>query len=451
MSIVVAGISPHPPLIIPEVGGREIAEVRRTVESLKKLSAEIAAARPETVIIITPHGPMFRDAVAIQAEEELQGDFSAFRASDVRLTAKNDLELLQAVAEESKKERFELVLLKKRKTSFFSDETALDHGTTVPLYYLQEAGSAGKIMVLTFAMLPYRALFRFGQVLQRAVDKTGRRVAVLASADLSHRLLPGAPAGYDPRGKEFDEKLARHLRDYDVEEILSMDRELISRAGECGLRSIVILLGSLSGLKATPEVFSYEGPFGVGYLVAAFKVGESEVGEQLTGEGSIFVEIARRSLESRVRGESFSLPDDLPPELLQPGAAFVSLKKKGQLRGCIGTIMPTKRTLAEEIAANAVSAGLYDPRFPPVSRRELKDLLYSVDVLTEPEKVDDISALDPQRYGVIVRRGNRSGLLLPALEGITSVEEQLEIARQKAGILPGEDVEIYRFTVKRYY
>ena len=121
MSIVIAGISPHPPLIIPEVGGREIAEVRRTVESLKKLSSEIAAARPETVIIITPHGPMFRDAVAIQAEDVLQGDFSAFRASDVRLTAKNDLELLQAVAEESKKERFELVLLKKKKTSLFID------------------------------------------------------------------------------------------------------------------------------------------------------------------------------------------------------------------------------------------------------------------------------------------------------------------------------------------
>ncbi len=168
-------------------------------------------------------------------------------------------------------------------------------------------------------------------------------------------------------------------------------------------------------------------------------------------KGSIFTEIARRALESRVRGETLSLPRDLPPELGQPGAAFVSLKKRGALRGCIGTIMPTKRTLAEEIAANAISAGLQDPRFPPVSRNELEDLTYSVDVLTEPEKVEDLSGLDPQRYGVIVRRGRRSGLLLPALEGITTVEEQLDIARQKAGILPGEDVEIYRFEVNRYY
>ncbi|RJX23273.1 MAG: AmmeMemoRadiSam system protein A [Dethiobacter sp.] len=171
----------------------------------------------------------------------------------------------------------------------------------------------------------------------------------------------------------------------------------------------------------------------------------------MAGKGTIFTEIARRALESRVKGDTLALPGDLPPELGQPGAAFVSLKKRGALRGCIGTIMPTKRTLAEEIAANAISAGLHDPRFPPVSSNELNELTYSVDVLTEPEKVEDLSTLDPQRYGVIVRRGRRSGLLLPALEGISTVEEQLGIARQKAGILPGETVEIYRFEVNRYY
>ncbi len=276
MSIVIAGISPHPPLIIPEIGGREIAEVRRTVDALKKLSREVAAARSETVIIITPHGPVFRDAVAVQAEEELQGDFRAFRAPGIKLTAKNDTELLRAVAGESKKEHLDVVLLKKEGPLAFRDETALDHGTTVPLYYLQEAGSAGRIMALTFAMLPYQDLLRFGQVLQRAVEATGRRVALVASGDLSHRLEVGAPAGYDPRGKEFDQKLVQYLQDYDVEKILSMDRELVSRAGECGLRSIIILLGSLSGLKVTPEILSYEGPFGVGYLVASFKVWKNE-------------------------------------------------------------------------------------------------------------------------------------------------------------------------------
>jgi AmmeMemoRadiSam system protein A len=169
-------------------------------------------------------------------------------------------------------------------------------------------------------------------------------------------------------------------------------------------------------------------------------------------KGSVYTEIARKALENHVRGKRLSsIPPDLSPDLQKPGAAFVSIKKRGELRGCIGTISPTKRTLAGEIAANAVSAGLKDPRFPPVSEDELPELTYSVDVLSEPEKVEDINELDPQRFGVIVRRGGRRGLLLPDLEGITTVEEQLSIAKQKAGIFPDELVEIYRFEVKRYY
>jgi len=172
----------------------------------------------------------------------------------------------------------------------------------------------------------------------------------------------------------------------------------------------------------------------------------------LTEKGTIFTEIARRALESIVKGKKISpITMDLPPELERPGAAFVSLKKKGALRGCIGTISPVKKTLAREIAANAVSAGLKDPRFSPVSEDELDELTYSVDVLTEPEKVENVSDLDPLRYGVIVQRGNLRGLLLPALEGITTVAEQLDIARQKAGISPEEPVEIFRFEVKRYF
>ncbi len=167
--------------------------------------------------------------------------------------------------------------------------------------------------------------------------------------------------------------------------------------------------------------------------------------------GSIFTEIARQSLENHLRGKPKLFSRSLPAKLKQPGAAFVTLKKQGDLRGCIGTIFPTKKTLAEEIAANAISAGLHDSRFPPVSKNELGDLTYSVDILTKPEKTEDLSQLDPRRYGVIVRHGSKSGLLLPDLEGIDTVEEQLEIAKQKAGIRHDEDVEIYRFKVERYY
>lgn len=169
-------------------------------------------------------------------------------------------------------------------------------------------------------------------------------------------------------------------------------------------------------------------------------------------EKSIYTLVARRALENNIKGRTrLKLPDELPSDLARPGAAFVSLKKKGSLRGCIGTIQPLQSNLASEIGENALGAALRDPRFPPVTAAELDELEISVDVLSDPEKVDDISTLDPQRYGVIVRAGMRSGLLLPALEGVDTVEQQLEIAKRKANIYDDEPVEIYRFEVKRYY
>ncbi len=178
----------------------------------------------------------------------------------------------------------------------------------------------------------------------------------------------------------------------------------------------------------------------------------------MTGKGregekkSLYTQIASLALESAVKGDgSIKIPPGLPREFQEPGAVFVSLKKRGALRGCIGTIYPAQKNLLEEIMANALSAGLRDPRFSPVTAEELDELDYSVDVLTEPEKVEDISRLDPQVYGIIVRSGDRTGLLLPALEGVNSVELQMDIARRKAGIAPGEPIEIFRFQVKRYY
>lgn len=270
MSIIMAGISPHPPLIIPEVGGREIFQVNKTVEALKTLAGRIAAARADTVVFITPHGPMLRDAMVILAEEKLKGDFKNFGAPQVKLQVKNDMELVSSIAEESEKEQLDLVLLKRKNSHFLRDETTLDHGITVPLYYLHEAGAAECCVAITFGMLPFPDLFRFGNALKRAVHNSGRKVAVVASGDLSHRLISDAPAGYTPRGKEYDEKIVDYLKTYRVEKVLSIDEELVSEAGECGLRSFIILLGSLFGQKIRSEILSYEGPFGVGYLVAAF-------------------------------------------------------------------------------------------------------------------------------------------------------------------------------------
>ncbi|MFO7952303.1 MAG: AmmeMemoRadiSam system protein A [Bacillota bacterium] len=150
------------------------------------------------------------------------------------------------------------------------------------------------------------------------------------------------------------------------------------------------------------------------------------------------------------KGSLPELPEPLPPEYDTKAGAFVSLKKEGRLRGCIGTFEPVRDNLAEEIATNAISAAVRDPRFPPVERDELPGLDISVDVLSPLERVENEKELDHKNYGVMVCSGPRRGLLLPDLEGVDSVEEQLDIARRKAGIEPGEKIEIYRFKVTRY-
>lgn len=166
---------------------------------------------------------------------------------------------------------------------------------------------------------------------------------------------------------------------------------------------------------------------------------------------SVPVALARKSLAYYLaHNQPMLLPEKLAPELSGQAGVFVSLKKHGRLRGCIGTFLPTTVNIGAEIIQNAITAGTEDPRFPAVRPAELADITISVDILAAPEPIESPTQLDPQKYGIIVRRGNRRGLLLPMLEGVDTAAEQIEIAREKAGISPQEEIELYRFTVTRY-
>ncbi|WP_406677140.1 AmmeMemoRadiSam system protein A [Moorella sp. ACPs] len=448
---------PHPPLMVPEVGRGEVTRIAATVKAVKELAAKLAARHPEVVVIISPHGPVFRDAVGIWATGELKGDLAAFRAGEVRFTYPLDLELSRAIAEAARERGVPVAWLDDAACRRYRLTPELDHGMMVPLYYLRQAGIAAPLVAMGMAFLERQQLYAFGAALARAIEAGPRRALLVASGDLSHRLLPGAPAGYDPRGREFDARVKELLARQDVEGILAIPDDLAERAGECGLRSFIMGLGALDGYEVRGEVLSYEGPFGVGYLVAHLEPTGKAPGRSLLAEAkkpgaeSLPVRLARQSLEHYLRtGKVLPVPDPLPPELAGRAGAFVSIKKHGSLRGCIGTIGPTRANLAEEIIYNALAAGLEDPRFPPVTVEELPELRYSVDVLSEPEPAT-LADLDPKVYGVIVSCGRRRGLLLPDLEGIDTVEEQVAIARQKGGIGPDEPYQLERFKVTRYH
>ncbi len=437
MSVVCyACVSPHPPIIVPEVGRGREREVWRTLAALAQVAGELARRRPEVAVLMATHGPLHPRAFVVLDAPWAEGDFTQWGAHQVRLRFPVALDVVQAIQEEAVRAKIPLQPVR---------HWELDWSCTVPLYHLRPGLEGARLVVMNISLLPPREHFRLGQVVRQALERVGQRAAIIASADLSHRLSPQGPYGFDPAGPELDRRLQEAMARWDVETVLSTSEDLRERAGDDAVPSLSFLMGALDGLSVRPRLLSYEGPWGVGYMVVAVDI---------EAPSHPLVRLAKEAVEAYVlRGEK--VEPHLPPEALaglpQRAGVFVSIKSKdGALRGCIGTIEPTCPTLAQEVVERAIESATHDPRFPPVAPEELDNLEYSVDILSPPERVQKEEELDPKRYGVIVRKGLRRGLLLPDLEGVDTVEKQLAIAKAKAGLdLQDQDVELYRFTVVR--
>ena len=426
--------------MVPEVGRESIAGVANSIDAMAVLTKRLIESGAESVVLISPHAPLEADSFVAYDGPEVFGDFSHFHAPETSFAAKVDEELLAAIKKAAATKNYDVSTLRAHE---------LDHGTAVPLYFLLQNGWEGKVVILGYSFLSNEDHLRFGSCIKNAVDQVGRRVAFIASGDLSHRLKPQAPAGYNPDAHVFDQKVVDALRSNAPQRIVEIDHDLRKLAGECGYRSILVAIGAGSDLPSSCEVLNYEAPFGVGYLVAQLthQPGDT-VHEEIEPPA-----LARRTVETFVRSGHTLKPLKTAQGLLRSRApCFVSLKtRNGDLRGCIGTIEPVKDTLAEEIVANAISAATNDPRFEPVREVELRDLHYSVDVLFPAEETS-IADLDPSVFGVIVEdeSGSRRGLLLPDIPGIHNAKQQVEIAAHKAGIDLGEPMKLYRFRVERF-
>ncbi len=461
MPVLGAILVPHPPILLPQIGRGQEREVQATIEAYRMAAQRAADWQPEVLIITSPHTVMYADYFHISPNRGASGNMSAFGAPEIRLYAVYHEELRQEVIRQAEEADIQAGTLGER-------DAALDHGTFLPLYFLQEAGVTCPILRIGLSGFSPLEHYRLGRCIARAVAVLGRRAVFVASGDLSHKLKDDGPYGYAPEGPVFDQRVTQAMSEGDFLQFLTLDYNLCGRAAECGLRSFQIMAGVLDGLAVQPDLLSYEGTFGVGYAVAVFPVtGPDEnrrfaqcceeaerarLAERKAAEDP-WVRLARLSLETFVRtGKRLEkLPEHLPTELTNRAAgAFVSLHLHGQLRGCIGTTGPTAESVAWEIVQNAVSAGTGDPRFTPVEPQELDQLEYSVDILGEAEAVKALGDLDVKQYGVIVSCGGRRGLLLPDLEGVDSVGQQIEIARQKGGIGAKEPYTLERFEVVRH-
>ncbi|MBN2248285.1 MAG: AmmeMemoRadiSam system protein A [Coriobacteriia bacterium] len=445
-------IAPHPPIMVAEVGGPRARVTEDSIRAMETAARLLDAYRPDTIVLMSPHAPVARDAFVVDRSESYSGDLGQFGARSVRLAPVGDTALADAIMEAAAAQGLPVL---SRTDHASLDAGTLDHGAIVPLSFLDRHGRYALVeLSLSFLTLASHRLF--GEAVARAAKTLGRRVAFIASGDCSHRLTPDAPAGYSPRASEFDDELVRSLEHNDYGALEHLDPALVEIAAECGLRSFIALGGFLAGTGASTRVLSHEGPWGVGYTTAIAAsqdllalIDEPEVAVAPTGESEPVV-LARRAIEAYLREHRIISPPTPSGLLAEQHGAFVSLHRHGDLRGCIGTIAPTAPTLAEEIAHNAIQAATADPRFPPLTTAELEDLDISVDVLHEPEPAT-LEDLDPRSWGVIVSADWRRGLLLPDLEGVDTVEQQVAIARQKAGIGAAERVRLERFKVDRYH
>lgn len=267
-----AAITPHPPIIIPDIGGEQIKYCKKTIKAMEVLSDKLAEAEPDTIIIVSPHALVHSDRFAIYGNVKFKGDFGQFGAPDIKFDCDNDRSLAEDIVKRAQDLGVNAFLFGNPDSDYFE----LDHGEMVPLYFLrQNISTKIKIVIIAYSYLDRLQHGALGQVINEITqlpENLNKRIALIASGDLSHRLIGESPAGYNKFGQEFDEIIVDYLQNKHVREILELDEEFIESAGECGYRSILILLGVLDKHDWQPEILSYEGPFGVGYLVANFKL-----------------------------------------------------------------------------------------------------------------------------------------------------------------------------------
>ena len=405
-----------------------------TAEAIRELDGILSIVDAALAIVISPHSPSSMTSLPIRRAARASGDLSRFRAPQVRVEAQVDVMLAAALVADGQRAGFSLT---------WAEETDLDHGVVVPLHSLPRTMANKRCIFLGVSGWPLHRFIEFGAWLQTRLRDDS--AILIASGDLSHRLTPDAPYGFRPEGPVFDRLVIDALRGRHWDQIEGLDPDLVEQAGECGLRPLAILLGAGRAADLNSRVLSYEGPFGVGYPVVAFTASDG-------AKSTLDVQaLGRRAIDTYLRTRRLiEPPQPIPVELREPSAVFVTLRKDGELRGCVGSVRPTEATAAHELIRYAVASAVRDPRFDPVRLDEVGTLLIKVQLLDPPEQVSDISGLDPQTHGIIVRSGDRQALLLPGIDGIETPEQQILAACEKAGIDRHAPLQLERFRTRTF-
>lgn len=448
--VVCAVLMPHAPILVPGVGGERSGAAAASCRAMRAAASCVVSHRPATVVLISPHAPRQPGAFGLWADDPLQGSFAPFNAPQIEVSLPLDPPLARAIAAEAHARDLE---------TWTIERCPLDHGALVPLWFLVEAGWAGPTVILSLNYPGENGLTALGEAIAAAAQALPRRLALIASGDMSHRLTANAPCGFHPQARQFDETFIRLVRAGDYRQVEKIAPELRELAAEDVVDSTVIAAAAVNWQTTGHQVFNYEGPFGVGYGVAVLFAekscpAEADTTKTVFGKkaGTVLPGLARCSVATALAG-SYELPPSPTGEYLDaPRGVFVTLRQRdGKLRGCVGTVTPVCPNLVAETWRNARLAALQDNRFSPVTEEELPGLRFEVSVLHPPAEVLAEAELDPRRYGVIVSAAEgRRGLLLPGIKEITTPEQQVQLARKKGMISPEEPITVERFEVDHF-
>ena len=473
---------PHAPVFLPNIAGEAFDKIIQTYEALDQISREIAVYRPDTIVIISPHGPRFSDVLGIYNQRKYEGDLLEFGDYENHFKFHKDEALIAEILKVSETRNGLYYNLDDSALKNFDLPRTLDHGVLVPMYFVQKHLESFKVVCLSDGPFAWDKLIDAGSIIRKAAENLKRKIIVIASGDLSHTLSDQGPYQYHNDGPTVDKAFCDAIENQCIEELVELPPLLIENAGICGLGPLMMLMGIYEHKQYVSQLRSYQGPFGVGYAVCTFE----EQGE-LEGLRSHRIKEKQISLVSRLRNEQHPyaqfayrvlkerVDDPLPPviRLLEDGYSinghffplndfelnkmmqntrniFVSIKSGAQLRGCIGCIDSDEaQPLYQKIAYYTWQAARYDPRFSPIEREELPYLTVSIDILSDFEEISGVEDLDPSIFGLLVTDGTSKGVLLPDIEGVEDSVEQIRIAAQKAAIPVDKILKMFRFSVDR--
>ena len=451
MSILAAYLLPHQSyLLLRQKDGTG----EKTLLAYKAIGNEIARFHPETIVIVSPHMESYRDYMQIADGEIGTGQLHFEGRGDYKFRLVYDRPLAKEIAMVCSSSSFPAGMEGER-------EGFLDHGTMVPLFFINRAYSSFKVVRIGVSGLSLRDHYRLGELLASSIESLGRRAVLIASGDLSHS---HEIDGHEKDADLYETRLLSSLKKGNFGALLNFSRRELKASEECSHRPLTVLAGAFDRENVEVSLLSKEIVSGVGVATGSFYPRGSnpsraflelyEAKEKIRiagkrGAADHAARLAYRAIEYYLKTNSrLPLPSGLPPAFYRrSGGVFVSLYCYGSPRGCLGTCFARESNLGNEIISNAIAVVTSDPRYSDLTIDEFPFVEVRVDVLSRPERIAGIESLNPAKYGLIVESGDeKRGVLLPRLEGVESPEEQLEIAYRKARIEPSEEPSLFRFT-----